>query len=206
MTQNIIPLRHAYSLQACPRGNSMFGDHFGEIISLIFVAIALGMDAFSISLGMGMQQLRLKRIMKIGLIFGLFHIMLPFIGIIIGKFLSIKIGYIATLISGLILVAIGIQMILTAFNHEFKSNAPPLKFGLIFLGLSVSLDSFPVGLSMGISGVKTVIALFLFGVISTGMTWTGLLLGKKVRGLLGVYSEMLGGSILSAFGLMIIFG
>src|SRR5690625_4581021 len=122
----------------------MFDDHFGEIISLIFVAIALGMDAFSISLGMGMQQLRLKRIMKIGFIFGLFHIMLPFIGIIIGKFLSIKIGYIATLTSGLILVAIGIQMILTAFNHEFKSNAQPLKFGLLFIGLSVSLDGFPV--------------------------------------------------------------
>lgn len=184
----------------------MFNHHYGEIISLIFVAIALGMDAFSVSLGMGMQQLRLKRIMKIGVIFGLFHIILPFIGIVIGKFLSVKIGYIATLISGLILVGIGVQMILTAFNHEFKSNVPPLKFGLVFLGLSVSVDSFPVGLSMGISGVKTVIALFLFGVISTAMTWTGLLLGKKVRGLLGVYSEMFGGSILCTFGLIVIFG
>lgn len=184
----------------------MFGNHFGEVISLIFVAIALGMDAFSISLGMGMQQLRLKRVMKIGFIFGLFHMILPFIGIVIGKFLSVKIGYIATLTSGLILVAIGVQMILMAFNHKTKSNIQPLRFGLVFLGLSVSLDSFPVGLSMGISGVKTVIALFLFGMISTGMTWTGLLLGRKVRGLLGVYSEMLGGSILCTFGLIIIFG
>ncbi len=184
----------------------MFGNHFGEIISLVFLAIALGMDAFSVSLGMGMQQLRLKRVMEIGFIFGFFHIVLPFIGIIIGKFLSVKIGYIATLTSGLILVAIGVQMILTAFNHELKSNVLPLKFGLVFLGLSVSIDSFPVGLSMGMSGVQTVIALFLFGVVSTGMTWTGLLLGKKVRGLLGVYSEMFGGSILCTFGLMIIFG
>lgn len=184
----------------------MFGHHFGEIISLIFVAIALGMDAFSVSLGMGMQQLRLKKVMEIGLIFGFFHILFPFVGIIIGKFLSIKIGYIATLISGLILVGIGVQMILTAFNHEHKSNILPLRFGLIFLGLSVSVDSFPVGLSMGMSGVKTVIALFLFGLTSTCMTWTGLLFGRKVRGLLGVYSEMLGGSILCTFGLMIIFG
>lgn len=184
----------------------MFGHHFGEIISLIFVAIALGMDAFSVSLGMGMQQLRLKKVMEIGLIFGFFHILFPFVGIIIGKLLSIKIGYIATLISGLILVGIGVQMILTAFNHEHKSNILPLRFGLIFLGLSVSVDSFPVGLSMGMSGVKTVIALFLFGLTSTCMTWTGLLFGRKVRGLLGVYSEMLGGSILCTFGLMIIFG
>lgn len=184
----------------------MFGNDLGEIISLIFVAIALGMDAFSISLGMGMQQLRLKKIMKIGFVFGLFHIILPFIGIIIGKYLSIKIGHIAILASGLILVAIGIQMILTAFNHVLKTNVQPLRVGLIFLGLSVSLDSFSVGLSIGISGVKTVIAIFLFGIMSTGMTWTGLLLGKKVRGLLGAYSEILGGSILCIFGLLIIFG
>lgn len=192
--------------KACPRGYLMFGNHFGELISLIFVAIALGMDAFSVSLGMGMQQLRLKKMMKIGFVFGFFHIILPFIGIIIGKFLSVKIGYIASLISGLILVTIGVQMILTAFNHKRQSNASPLKFGLVFLGLSVSLDSFPVGLSMGMSDVKTVIALFLFGVISTCMTWTGLLLGRKVRGFLGVYSEILGGSILCTFGLVIIFG
>jgi putative Mn2+ efflux pump MntP len=184
----------------------MFGDHIGEIISLLFVAIALGMDAFSVSLGMGMQQLRLKRIMVIGFIFGLFHVILPFIGIIIGKFLFIKIGHIATLASGLILVTIGVQMILTAFNHESKANARPFKVGLLFIGLSISIDSFSVGLSMGISGVKTVIALFLFGIVSTSMTWAGLLLGKKVRGLLGVYSEIFGGSILCTFGLIFILG
>src|SRR5699024_4233491 len=116
-------------------------------------------------------QLRLKRIMEIGLIFGIFHIILPFIGIMIGKLLSVKIGYIATLISGLILIGIGVQMILTAFNHEHKFDVLPLKFGLIILGLSVSIDSFPVGLSMGMSGVKTVIAIFLFGITSTCMTW-----------------------------------
>src|SRR5690625_1248063 len=108
--------------KACPRGYFMVGHQFTEIISLIFVAIALGMDAFSVSLGMGMQQLRLKKIMKIGLVFGLFHVILPFIGIVFGKILSAQIGYIATLISGLILVGIGIQMILTAFNHEDQSN------------------------------------------------------------------------------------
>lgn len=186
----------------------MFGHQFAEIISLILVAIALGMDAFSVSLGMGMQRLRLKKIMKIGLIFGLFHMALPFIGIVFGKILSAQIGYIATLISGLILVGIGVQMILTAFNHEHHSNISNItskKFGYIVLGLSVSVDSFPVGLSIGMSGVQTMIALLLFGIVSTCMTWIGFLLGRKVRGLLGVYSEMLGGSILCTFGLIIMF-
>src|SRR5690625_5906737 len=33
-----------------------------------------------------------------------------------------------------------------------------------------SVDSFPVGLSIGMSGVQTMIALFLFGIVSTLMT------------------------------------
>ena len=39
----------------------------GEIVTLIIMAFALGMDAFSISLGMGMYQLRLREIFKIGI-------------------------------------------------------------------------------------------------------------------------------------------
>src|SRR5699024_12744643 len=131
--------------KACPRGYFMFSHLFTEIISLIFVAIALGMDAFSVSLGMGMQQLRLKKIMKIGLVFGLFHVVLPFIGIVFGNILSAQICYIATLISVLILVGICVQMILSAFNHDDQSNVTTLKFCIIFLVYSECVDSFTIG-------------------------------------------------------------
>lgn len=181
-------------------------NHLGEIVSLIFMAIALGMDAFSVSLGAGMQQLRLKRVAIIGLVFGLFHLILPLMGIVVGQFISMKIGQLAILTGGLLLIAIGVQMILTAFNGNFKKVIEPFGFGLLFLAFSVSVDGFSVGLGLGMFGVKTIIALILFGVVSTCMTWVGFLLGRKVRGLLGVYSEILGGSILCTFGLVIIFG
>lgn len=179
--------------------------YFGDIVSLIFMAIALGMDAFSVSLGAGMQQLRLKRIALIGLVFGLFHFILPLLGILVGQFISVQIGQWAALAGGLLLIAIGVQMILTAFNHAFKKVIEPFGFGLLLLSLSVSIDGFSIGLGLGMSGVKVIIALVLFGCVSTLMTWAGFLLGRKVRGLLGVYSEMLGGSILCTFGLVVIF-
>ncbi|SDQ12989.1 Putative Mn2+ efflux pump MntP [Virgibacillus subterraneus] len=178
----------------------------GEIVSLLFMAIALGMDAFSVSLGMGMQQVRLKRIALIGLIIGLFHIIMPFIGILLGQAISTQIGQFTTLIGGLLLVGIGAQMVFSAFNHDTKKIVQPVGIGLLFFAISVSLDSFSVGLSLGMSGVKTMIALMLFGIVSTVLTWAGMILGKKVHGLLGVYSEILGGSILCGFGLNILFG
>lgn len=184
----------------------MINNHVQEIASLCFLAVALGMDSFSVSLGMGMREIRLKQIAIIGLTFGLFHMVMPFIGILLGKVISHQLGHFATFAGGLLLVAIGMQMILSAFNYTAKIAIEPSGIGLILLAFTISLDSFSVGLSLGIAGVHTAIALILFGGVSTVLTWSGMLLGKKVHGFLGTYSEMLGGSILCSFGLFYILG
>jgi len=178
-----------------------------EIVSLFLMAAALGMDAFSVSLGMGMQALRLKRIALIGLVIGLFHIVMPFIGIVLGTYLSARFDDWAELLGGLLLVGIGAQMFFSAFRQDEDRTAfQPVGFGLMLFAFTVSLDSFSVGLSLGMSKAKTLLVIGMFGVTSMLLTWTGLFLGRKVRGFLGAYSEILGGSILSAFGLYFIFG
>ncbi|WP_156291994.1 manganese efflux pump MntP [Oceanobacillus salinisoli] len=180
--------------------------YIGEIISILFMAFALGMDAFSVSLGMGMRKLRLKRIALIGLAIGLFHIIMPFIGIILGKFISSSIGDYATIAGGILLLAIGAQMIINAFIQDSEQKLEPVGVGLLVVALTVSLDSFSVGLHLGMSGAKTALVLFSFGMVSMVLTWIGLLLGRKVRGFLGIYSEILGGSILCGFGINILIG
>lgn len=170
------------------------------------MAIALGMDAFSVGLGMGMQVIRLKRIFFIGITVGIFHVIMPFLGIMLGKFISTRFEDFAVLGGGLLLFALGVHMVLSSFNREEKPAMSPFGIGLLLFSLSVSLDSFSVGLSLGMSGVKVFLTIILFGLASMALAWAGLLLGRKARGLLGVYSELLGGSILCAFGLNIIFG
>jgi manganese efflux pump family protein len=177
----------------------------GEFFSLFFMAIAIGMDAFSVSLGLGMRMIRLKRIAFIGLVIGAFHILLPFLGIVLGKLISGQIGEWTTLAGGLLLFGIGAHMLFSAFNHEPGKVIQTNGFGLIIFALSVSIDSFSVGLSLGLSNVKTVLTLILFGATSMVLTWAGMIIGRKVHGLLGAYSEILGGSILCGLGLYIIF-
>jgi putative Mn2+ efflux pump MntP len=179
--------------------------YIGEVVSYMFLALALGADAFSVSLGLGMQRLALKRVAIIGVVIGLFHIMMPFLGIMLGKVISSQINELTALAGGLLLVGIGVQMLFSAFNHEAKKIMQPIGTGLILLAFGVSIDSFPVGLSLGISGVQTALALLLFGAVSTLLSWLGMLAGRKMYGFLGVYSEMLGGSILIGFGLNLIF-
>jgi manganese efflux pump family protein len=177
----------------------------GEIVTLMIMAFALGMDAFSVGLGMGMYQLRLKQIFKIGITIGIFHVLMPLLGMFAGRFLSEKFGAFATIIGGLLLILLGLQMVWASLKTSDEKVITPVGFGLIVFALSVSLDSFSVGLSLGIFGAKTALVLLCFGIAATVLTWAGLLLGKKVQSWLGQYSEALGGAILLGFGIKLLF-
>lgn len=175
--------------------------YIGELLTLFLMAFALGMDAFSVGLGMGMIQLRLRQIFYIGLTIGFFHIWMPLAGMIIGKLLSDKLGVIATYAGAVLLMLLGLQMILSSFKKDDSPLITPVGFGLFIFATSVSLDSFSVGLSLGIYGGKTYLALLIFGIVSMLLTWLGLLIGKRVKGLIGSYGEAIGGTILFALGI-----
>ena len=177
----------------------------GEMVTLLLMAFALGMDAFSVGLGMGMFKLRLRQIFKIGITIGLFHVWMPLVGMLAGKFLSDKFGLFASFVGGLLLIALGGQMIWSSLRKSEESVMTPAGFGLIIFATSVSLDSFSLGLTLGIYGAKTIVVIICFGVVATILTWAGLLIGKKAQGWVGSYSTALGGSILLAFGIKLLY-
>ncbi|GEN32078.1 putative Mn2+ efflux pump MntP [Cerasibacillus quisquiliarum] len=174
-----------------------------EIGSFFFIAIALGMDAFSVSLVLGMQNMRFKIAMCLSLFIGVCHMILPTIGVLLGQALLNKIGHVTTLLSGLLLFGIGIHMFLSAFTTSERKTFRLTGYGFILLALSVSMDSFSVGLSFGMSGIYSFMMILLFGFVSSFLTLLGLLIGRKISGMLSLYSELLGGSILIVFGLTV---
>ena len=177
----------------------------GEAATLLIMAFALGMDAFSLGLGMGMYKLSKRRILKIGMAVGIFHILMPLMGMAGGRMLSAQFGDFAGHMGGGLLLLLGAQMIWSSFKEEDASLIAPVGLGLFFFALSVSLDSFSVGLTLGIYGAKTVAVIASFGLAATVLTWAGLLLGKRLQHWVGTYSEAFGGSILIAFGIKLLF-
>ncbi|MFD3446692.1 manganese efflux pump MntP family protein [Microbacteriaceae bacterium 4G12] len=177
----------------------------GELLTLVLMAFALGLDAFSVSLGMGMIQLRLRQVFYIGMTIGIFHIMMPLLGIIIGRFLTEKLGSLATLLGGILLIGLGFHIVYSTLFGEKESRIAPVGLGLILFAFSVSIDSFSVGLSLGIYGARTLATIVIFGAVSTFLTWLGLLLGRHAKRMFGVYGEVLGGAILIAFGIKLLF-
>ena len=169
------------------------------------MAFALGMDAFSVSLRDGNVPSPIRQVLNIGLTVGMFHIFMPLLGIMAGRLLSEQFDAIAGYIGGGLLLILGLQMIISSLREESASMLSPVGFGFIFFALSVSLDSFSVGLSLGIYGAKTWVVLLCFGAGAMILSWLGLFSGRIVQGWIGKYSEILGGAILLFFSIKLLF-
>jgi putative Mn2+ efflux pump MntP len=174
----------------------------GEFLTLCLMAVALGMDAFSMSLGLGMKGIRYLHMIKVSLFNGLFHILMPFLGIVVGRYLSSFLGDLAIIFGGVLLIFFGINMIYSSlFKEEENSWVSSSGWGLILFSIGVSMDGFSVGLSLGMFSVNLWLAIMLFGLSGCVLTALGLLLGRKISGHVGEYSETIGGMILLAFGI-----
>ncbi|WP_226582492.1 manganese efflux pump MntP family protein [Halobacillus litoralis] len=173
--------------------------------SLILLSLALGLDAFSVSLGMGMQAVRLKYVFLTGVAIGAFHIIMPGFGMLLGQWFSESASDWATLAGGAMLFGLGAYAVFASFaeKHSFSYRLSGIGFWLF--ALSVSIDSFPVGFSLGLSDADVIISVVSFGLFSMLLTWTGFIIGRHAGAMLGRYSELLGGSILCALGLNAIF-
>jgi putative Mn2+ efflux pump MntP len=71
---------------------------WGQIITLGIIAMALGMDAFSLGMGLGMRKPSRQQIALISSLIAFFHMLMPLVGIWVGQFLSYYFHHIAVII------------------------------------------------------------------------------------------------------------
>lgn len=166
------------------------------------IAVALGMDAFSLGIGIGMQGLTISQILKVSTTIGIFHIIMPLVGVAIGHYLSTMIGDVATVIGGSLLVFLGLNMIWSSFAEKDGHSLNQIAgIGLLLLAFSVSIDALSIGFSLGLFSVDIWFAILLFGLMGGVMTALGLSIGTKIGHWLGEYGEIFGGIILLVFGI-----
>lgn len=84
-----------------------------SILSLLFIAIALAMDAFvvAISTGLCSQKITYIKAILLALVFGFFQAIMPLIGFVGGKFVESLIRPYDHWIIFIILAVLGIRMI-----------------------------------------------------------------------------------------------
>lgn len=178
---------------------------WGQWITLVIMAVALGMDAFSLGIGIGLKGIRRLDIIKISAVIACFHIIMPLMGMFMGNYVSSLLGNVATAVGGGLLLVLGGHMIFSSLRGEsVQSFDHRTMWGITIFSLSVSIDSFSVGVSMGMFASDILATVLLFGFFGGLMSVVGLLIGRHVGHTLGGYGEACGGVILFIFGLMFI--
>ncbi len=179
-----------------------------HVFEMLALAIGLSMDAFAVSLckGLSVGTPKGKQYLCIGLWFGGFQMLMPFLGYTLGSTLE---TYIKAYDHGVIfalLSLIGVQMILESRRKEEKELQDSFSFKSMFpLAVATSLDALAVGISLALMGnVNLPATLGTIGVTTFGLSAVGLGLGAKAGAKYKAKAELLGGIILIAIGVKIL--
>lgn len=171
-----------------------------SFLTLLLIGISLSMDAFSLALAYGMIGMNKKKKVTLSLIVGLYHFIMPLIGLILGTFINNLDFVNIDIIASLILILIGINLIISNFKEDEKLIIT--KAGFLLFGLSVSIDSLTVGIGLKAITDSLLLASIIFSISSTIFTYLGLILGNIIGNKIGSYSKTVGGIILIIIALI----
>lgn len=172
-----------------------------QIMVLLVVAVSLSMDAFSLSLAYGTLNLPKKNISLLSIIVGIYHFIMPLLGLCVGSAIINHIKINPDLIVCIVLIFIGLEMFFESFKKEEKVKAMNYLEMLIF-GFAVSVDSFSVGIGLRAIHIHPIICSCIFSLCAFFFTYIGLLLGKKINLLIGKLATILGGLALIIIGII----
>lgn len=174
-----------------------------EIVSILLIGISLSMDTFSLSLTLGtVSENKLIKILP--LFVGIFHFFMPLLGNIIGITLINLLNLASNIILGTVLIVLGINLAI----HYFKDETAEINLniiGVIIFALSVSIDSFSVGLGINDITNNYYIASIIFALCSAAFTYLGIIIGKYSSKLIGKYAIILGIFLLLILGIYHLF-
>ncbi|OGF61616.1 MAG: hypothetical protein A2Y62_16200 [Candidatus Fischerbacteria bacterium RBG_13_37_8] len=180
-----------------------------HIVTLLFIAIGLSMDAVAVSLSGGItlrHSLKIKHALYLGMWFGGFQMLMPILGWLVGNAIAELISSIDHWIAFGLLAAIGIKMIIESRKmlHD-KKPIVNFKFStMLLLAIATSIDAFAVGLSISLIQYSIVLSIIIIGATTFLLSFLAALTGKKAGRYFGGEAELAGGLILITIGIKIL--
>ena len=178
-------------------------------LTLLGIAVGLAMDAFAVSIGIGLnaQRVSARTTVRLAWHFGLFQFLMPIVGWLAGLSVERWISGIDHWVAFGLLAAIGGHMIYEAvWGDEEERAAKDATRGvsLVVLSVATSIDALAVGLSLALLGVEIWYPAIVIGIVAFVFTAVGLHLGRRFGALFGKRMEILGGVILIGIGVRIL--
>lgn len=182
------------------------------VIELFLLGVGLSMDAFAVSVckGLGMRKLNKKQALIIGLYFGGFQALMPFVGWLLGSQFQKYITSIDHWIAFILLGFIGGKMMIEAvreWNEEEVvdvMDAPIDHKNMLVLAVATSIDALTVGITFAFLGTPIVEAITIIGITTMVISIAGVVVGNFFGSRYKSKAEFIGGLILVLLGLKIL--
>ncbi len=172
-----------------------------EIINIILIGVALSMDTFSLSLGIGTYNLLLKKCLQLSILVGIMHFIMPFLGNILGTKIMNFFTLNSNLFLGCILIFIALNLLVDILKKEEVTNLDLSLPGMFLFAFGVSIDAFSTGLALSALTENKFVALTIFSIVSFSFTLLGLSIGKFASQKLGSKASIIGFILLITLGI-----
>jgi len=179
-----------------------------NLTTIFFIAVALGIDAFSVAIGIGAanDKKTWAPTLRLAAAFGLFQFVMPIIGWLAGQTIVEIISSFDHWIAFALLVLVGGKMIWEGFEKESDDEKADQTRGwpLLLLSIATSIDALAVGFSFSILKNPILLPAAIIGVICFIMTIVGMSFGRVLAKIFGKKVEIFGGLVLIAIGVKIL--
>ncbi len=169
-----------------------------NLIDIILLGIALGIDCFlaSFSQGLIFEKRRTINSLKLAAVMGFFQGTMPIIGYIGADTLFEYIYTISKWIVFAIFIALGIKFILESFAPKKELIQCIGIKCLIGLGIGTSIDALVSGATLRLTHSNLIISCLIIGFVSFVMSLIGFWGGNRIKNICPKCLESIGGIIL----------
>jgi putative Mn2+ efflux pump MntP len=175
------------------------------MIETIILAIALSMDAFAVSIGLGAKGNIPRLPFKAGTFFGVFQALMPFIGYLGGKGVLGWVEAYAHWIAFGLLLLIGAKMVYEGLHEGVEEEIAAITNKMmLILAIATSIDAMAAGFSLTLLDVNAYLACAVIGMTTFVFSWAGVLIGRSSGTWLEGKAEIFGGTVLILMGFKIL--
>lgn len=179
-----------------------------SFLSVFLIAVGLAMDAFAVSIGLGIKDKRekIRLAFKAALLFSVFQMLMPIIGWSLGLGFKDFISSYDHWVAFLLLLLIGVKMIYEGIAPKCKvrQKQETSKTTLFVLAVATSIDALAVGVSFAFLDINIYLSIIVIGLVTFVLSFVGVDLGKRIGCRVQSWAEVFGGLILLLIGLKIL--
>ena len=178
------------------------------LLEIILIAIGLSMDAFavSITLGLSVKKLKIREFLIPGIYFGFFQILMPLIGYFAGINFAGKIQNLDHWVAFVLLGIIGGKMIWESFcDDDDKVNENSFLFlKMLLLAIATSIDALAVGITFAFFEINILKTIIIIGLTTFVISICGVKIGNIFGTKFKSKAEFIGGAVLIILGFKIL--